>query len=173
MKSKFQSSFTFIEILVYIAVFSIVFAVLILFIIWVTQSNIKAQVMRETLDNARRAMGMMTYEIKTAQSIYTKTTTSTQLSLETINYLPEGESSTYIDFFLCGNQICLKKESQDPIPLTSEKIEVKKLVFTQIGTSTTTPSIQIGLTLSYKNPQELSECRASVNVTSTASLRGY
>lgn len=161
------------EILVYIAVFSIIMVVLSSFIIWVIHSNIKAQVMRETLDNVRGAMKTMIYEIKTAESIYTPITTSTQLSLEILHYLPEGESSSYIDFFLCGTQICFKKESQNPIPLTSEKVEIKNLKFIQVATTSTVPSIQINLELAYKNPSDRPEYRASVNVTSTVSLRSY
>jgi len=168
-----KKSFTLLEILVYIAVFSIIMIVLSSFIIWTIHSNIKTQVMRETLDNIRGAMGIMIYEIKTARSIYTPLTTSSQLSLETLHYLPEGESSTYIDFFLCGTQICLKKESQNPIPLTSDKVEIKNLGFTQVATATSIPSIQINLKLAYKNPHDRPEYRASINVTSTASLRSY
>jgi len=173
MNSKFQSSFTLLEILVYIGVFSIVMGVLISFIIWVTHSNIKAQAIRETSDNAREVLETMVYEIKTAKSVYIPTSTSTQLSLETLNYLPEGESFTYIDFFLCGTQICFKKESQIPVALTSDKVEIKDLNFTLIGNVTSTPSVQIALKADYKNPQNRPEYQASVNVTTTASLRSY
>ena len=173
MNSKFQSSFTLLEILVYIGVFSIVMGVLISFIIWVTHSNIKAQEIRETSDNAREVLETMVYEIKTAKSVYIPTSTSTQLSLETLNYLPEGESFTYIDFFLCGTQICFKKESQIPVALTSDKVEIKDLNFTLIGNVTSTPSVQIALKADYKNPQNRPEYQASVNVTTTASLRSY
>lgn len=173
MNFKFQSSFTLVEILVYIGVFSVIITLLTTFIIWVIHSNIKAQAMRETLDNARGAMETMIHEIRSARSIYTETTISSQLSLETSHYLPEGESFTYIDFFLCGTRICLKKESQqNPVPLTSDKVEVKNLTFSQIATST--PSVQINLKITYKNfsgrPEEY---RPSVNMTSTASLRSY
>lgn len=172
-KSKTNFGFTLMEILVYVVVFSIIMAVLSGFTIWIVHSNIKAQVMRETLANVEGAMTRMTYEIRNAQSIYAPTATSTQLSLETLNYLPEGESSSYLDFFLCGTQLCLKKESQIPIPLTSDKVEIKNLSFSQIATATSTGSIQINLKAEYKNPQNLPEYQASVNVTSTVSLRSY
>ena len=95
--SKF--AFTLIEILVYIGVFALVAGVLYSFIIWVYHSDIKTRAMREVLDNGQRAMETMIYEIREARSIYTPLTTSTQLSLETTHYLPEGESFSYIDFF--------------------------------------------------------------------------
>ncbi len=171
-----KKGFTLLEMSVYVAVFLIITVVIYSFIVWLTHSNIKAQAIRETLDSVSGAMGRMIYEIRSAQSIYSPTATSSQLSLETLHYLPEGQSSTSIDFFLCGTAsttLCLRKESQDPIALTSDKVEIKNLSFSQIATATTSPSIQISLEASYKNPSDLPEYRASVNVTSTASLRTF
>jgi len=171
-----KRGFTLMEMLVYIGVLAIIVTAISSFFLWAIRSNTKTKVMRETLDNARRAMEIITYEIKEAKSIYTPTTTSTQLSLETIHYLPQGEKTTYIDFYLCGTAsttLCLKKEFQNPIALTSERVEVKNLSFTQIATISTIPAVQVNLTIDYKNPTELSEYRASINLSSTASLRSY
>jgi len=164
-----KKSFTLIEVLIYIAVLAIIVSVASSFFLWVIRANTKTKAMREVLDNTRRAMEIMTYEIKEAKSIYTPTSTfgshPGQLSLETKKYLPTGETKTYIDFYLCGAQLCLKKESQNPVTLTSERVEVSNLVFSQIVTSGI-PSIQINLQIDYKN-------QASITLTSTASLRSY
>jgi prepilin-type N-terminal cleavage/methylation domain-containing protein len=169
---RFKSGFTLIEILVYIAILGILIIPISSFLIWSNRSNIKAKVMRETLEDARRAMEIMTREIKEAKSIYTPTTNPNQLSLETINYLPTDEETTYIDFFLCGSSICFKKESQGPVSITKDNIEVNQLVFTRIVSGDST-SIQIELGMNYKNPGNRPEYQATVNLTSTASLRSY
>ena len=109
---NFKKSFTLTEMLVYVAVLAIIVLAVSSFFLWTTRSNTKTRAMREALDNSRRAMEIMSSEIKEAKSIYAPTTTSTQLSLETTKYLPAGEETTYIDFYLCGTQLCLKKESQ-------------------------------------------------------------
>jgi len=168
-----QKSFTLIEILVYIAVLAIITVAISSFFLWFIHSNTKARAIRETLDNTRRAVEIMTYEIKEAKSIYTPTTTSTQLSLETTKYLPEEEKTTYIDFYLCGTRLCLKKESQTPVALTSDRVVVNNLEFLEITTTSTAPSIQINLKIDYKNPTGRPEYQASVNLTSTAALRSY
>jgi len=176
--TKSGAGFTLIEVLVYIGILSIIVPAIFSFLIWSIHSSTKAKVMRETLDNARRAMEIMVYEIKEARTIYDPTSTSTQLSLETLHYLPGGERTTYIDFYLCGTQLCLKKESQNPIALTppialtSDKVEVSNLVFTQVVTGQI-PSVQIELKIDYKNPYNRPERQASVNLKSTASLRSY
>jgi len=168
-----KKAFTLIEILTYVAVLALIILTVSSFFLWTTRSNTKAKVMRETLDNSRRAMEMMNYEIREARSIYTPTTTSTQISLETSKNLPTGELTTYLDFFLCGAQLCLKREGQNPIAITLDSVEVKKLEFTQIATTSTSPSLQINLQIDYKNPNQRPEYQASVNTTSTVSLRFY
>lgn len=167
-----KKGFTLIEMLVYVAVLAILTLAISSFVLWTIRSNTKAKVMRETLDNARRAMEIMTYEIKEAESIYTPIATSSQISLETIKYLPNGETTTYIDFYLCDTRLCLKKESQDPIALTSERVEVNNLIFSQFVTASSS-SVQINLGVNYKNPADRPEYQASVDLTSTVSLRSY
>jgi len=171
-----RRGFTLMEVLVYIAILAIVILVISSFLIWAVRTNTKNKVMAETLDNARRAVEIITHEIKEAESIYAPTSIFDshpgQLSLETKKYSPVGESLTYVDFYLCENHLCLKKESQDPIFLTSDRVEVKNLIFSQI-ISGQIPSIQIDLRVDYKNPAGRPEYQASVDLRSVASLRSY
>jgi len=156
------------EVLVYLAILAIILSSVSAFLVWAVKSNTKAKAMREVLDNARRAMEIMVYETRGASSIYTPTSTSTQLSLQTTRYLPVGEEAGYIDFFLCDETtLCFKKDSENPIALTSDSVEVDNLEFIQIATG----SVQINLEITFKNPQNRSEYEASVDLSSTASLR--
>lgn len=172
-----KRGFTLIEILIYAAVLAIIVSAVSLYFIWVTRSNTKTKAMKETLNSAERAMEIITYEIKEAESIYIPTslfdTQTGQLSLKTKKYLPEGETISYIDFYLCGDQLCFKKESQNPISLTSDRVKLTKLEFRRFVNTSTTPSIQINLKIDYKTPAEKPEYQASIDLTSTASLRIY
>lgn len=168
-----NKGFTLIEILIYISVLAIIVLAVSSFFLWTSRSGAKITAMREVIDNSRRAMEIMTYEIKESKSIYSPTSILTQLSLETTHHLPLGETSSYIDFYLCGTQICLKKESESPIALTSNRVRVINLVFSQIATTSTVPSIQINFKIDYKTLAERPEYQASFNTTSTVSLRSY
>lgn len=165
-----KSGFTLLEILVYIAVLGIVAVIVVSFVIWLSHSNAKNKAMREALDNSRRAMEIMAYEIKEAKAVYTPTTDAGQLSLETTKYLPPGEEDSYIDFYLCGSSLCLKKESQEPAALTSDSVEVNNLVFERV-VSGEASSLRISIGVNYKNPANRPEYQASVNLTSSVSLR--
>jgi len=184
LRRKSGGGFTLIEVLVYIGVLGIILTAVFSLLITSNRSNIKAKVMRETQEDASRAMDIMVREIKEAKSVYTPTsdfditTDPVQLSLETINYLPTDEEVAYIDFFLCGPSLCFKKEPQTlgavqpPVSITKDNVEVNNLVFTRIVSGDST-SVQIELGMNYKNPSNRPEYQATVNLTYTASLRSY
>lgn len=163
-----QKGFTLLEILVSLAIFSFILGAVVTFLFSMNVSNSKTKSDREASENAKRALEEITYEIRSAKSIYTPTTTANQLSLETSRYLLSGESTAFIDFFLCGSSVCLRKESQDPIALTSDSVQVTNLTFSQISTGAT-PSVQVNLTVNSGTGDNSS----SVSLTSTASIRSY
>lgn len=169
---KKGTGFTLMEVLVYIGVLILIVTAIFSFLTWSIRSSAKARVMKEASDNARRAMEIMVYEARGAKDIYFPTSTSTQLSLETIHYLPENERTTYVDFYLCGTQLCMKKESQNPIALTSDRVEVTSLNFTPVVTGPI-PSVKIEIAVDYKNPHNRPEYQVSVNLKSAVSLRSY
>jgi len=176
MNKRSRKGFTLMEILIYIGILSLIAGVIISFLIWSIHSNTKARVMRETLYSTRRAMELITHEIREAESIYTPTcifdSHPGQLSLQTSKYLPEEEEISFIDFYICDERICFKKESQGSVYLTPDNIKVINLIFSLV-VSGEMPSIQVNLIVDHKNPSDRPEYRASVNLTSTASLRNY
>lgn len=165
-----KKGLTLLEVLLYIATLSIIVVTIFSFSLWAVRSNEKARAMREVTDNARRVMEILTQEIKEAKEIYLPTTTANQLSLKTAKHLPAGEKNSYIDFYLCGERVCFKKESQNPIALTPEKIKVDRLIFERVVTGEI-PSIQIDLKVDYL--AERPESSASINLKSSVSLRSY
>ena len=164
--------FTLIELIIYLGVLTIIVIVVSSFLLWMVRSTTKAKVVRDTASNARRAMNIMAQEIREADSLYTPTSSSTQLSLQTSRNTPAGETTTYIDFFLCGNSLCLKRESANPVSLTSGNVLVTQLEFVEVTTSSV-PSIQISLRIDYKNPGNKVDLEAFFAATSTVSLRSY
>ena len=170
---KKTKGFTLTEMLIYISVSSIAILAIASFVLWVNRSNTKIKVLKEVLNNSKSAIETMSYEIKHAKSIYIPTsifsTHPGQLSLETPSYAQKDEYISYIDFFICEQSLCLKKENQDPIILTSDKVQVKNLEFNQVDTS----SVQINLKIDYLAPSDKPEYQASINTTSTVSIRIY
>lgn len=170
-----KKGFTFIEILIYVGVLAVILLAVSSFFLWTVRSNAKTKAEIEALESARLAMGILTSEIREADSVYSPTsafsTSAGQLSLETAKYLSAGETLSFIDFYLCSERLCFKKEGQDPVALTSDKTEIEFLEFSQILTTSTAPSIKINLKMNYKTQAARPELNASVNLSSVSALR--
>ena len=167
-----ERGLTIIELLVSIAIFAVVLLVVCLFMFWMNYSKSRTDADSHVLDNARRALDIMAFEVRRAKSIYTPTTTDTQLSLETYFYLPGDETYSYIDFFLCGTSVCFKREGQDAVFLTSSNVDVTDLQFSEISTDNK-PSIQMSITVQSNESVLGSESPSYVTLTSSASPRAY
>ena len=170
-----RNGFTFIEILIYVAVLGLVVAVIAGVMLWVLRSQAKTEAIRETITSAEHAMAVMTAELREAESIYDPASNFDahpgQLSLETTKYLSADETTAFIDFFLCGGQICWKKEGQPPVRLTGENTNITNLVFLKIQTGTAPPSVQITFDIAYNGPVSGSPYENAFTLTSSASLR--
>ena len=169
---QYNRGFTLIELLVYAALLVLIIAAVTTLLFGVLKSHAKARAVRDVMHNTILAVDAISLEIKEAVSVYDSTTTSNQLSLETTKSLPVGETSTYVDFFICDSRLCIKRESQPPVALTSESVEIRSLVFQKVVTSTI-PSIVMTLRIGSVNPENRSELEAELQTTSVISFRAY
>lgn len=167
---KEEKGFTLIEAVVYVVILLVLMVVVFSFLLWFMSSAAKTKSMREVLDNSKLAMNIMIHEMREAKAVYDPTISLSQLSLEGTNNLPADETSTYIDFFLCGDSLCLKRESQAAFALTSDQVRVTNLSFTKI-ISGGQVSVRVQLGVEYKNPSGKPEYDAKISLVSAASLR--
>ncbi|MCP6726947.1 MAG: prepilin-type N-terminal cleavage/methylation domain-containing protein [Patescibacteria group bacterium] len=175
MRIKLQQhnrGFTLIELLVYAALLVLIVAAVTTLLFGVLKSHVKARAVRDVIHNTILATDAVSLEIKEATSVYDSTTSSSQLSLETTKNLPVGETSTYVDFFICESRLCIKRESQSPIALTSDSVEIRSLVFQKVVTGSI-PSIVMNLRIGSVNPENRSDLEAEIETTSVISFRAY
>ncbi len=177
LKSNPNRGFTLIEMLLYVVLVTIVGSAIVGFGVWAIQVGAKVRANAEVLNNSRRAMETMVYEIKKSKGLYTPTSTASttsagQISLEQVADATSGETTTYVDIFKCGNSLCLKREKQAPLALTNNQVKVTGLTFYQLYNSTTSPSIQMVLSVTGASTAR-PEYTTSLNLTTTANLRSY
>ena len=170
-----KKGFTLIEMLIYIGILTIIILFTIYFVSWGIKMSAKSKASQEVLENAKFAMEKIIFEIRSAKEIYTPTSVFDahpgQLSLKTQQNLPEGENATYADFYLENEKIYLKRESQNPQALTSERVKVTNLVFRHLNSAFSTSSIQAELKIEYKTSSKKPEWQAQTFLISTATLR--
>lgn len=170
-KSK-KNGFTLLELLIYVGIFIILISIITLFSVTLIRSVNKNYIKKEVAGSAYTAMKTMLYEIKAAKDVYVPTSVFDinpgQLSLETAQDTPEGENTTYVDFYLDNNgKLCVKREGKDAEYLISENLKVSNLDFEYL--SSVSNSIRINLTVLYDTFSP--EYQYSYTLTSTGTIR--
>lgn len=167
-----NEGFSILEVLISVGILSIILTLLITLMYQMNYMNFKTRTNDDALEAAKKIMETISYEIRGAKSIYTPTSSPNQISLETSRYLQEGETSSFIDFFICGSAVCVKKESQNPVPLTADNVETEKLEFLYIVNGPAS-SVKINIIIKKKNPTNDPQNYSSANLASTVLLRNY
>lgn len=173
--NKKNTGFTLIELIIYVTAFAIITTILTLFVFNFINVYTKIRITKEVSEGSQIAMETMLLEIKHAKDIYVPTSSFDshpgQLSLETEKDASIGEEISYIDFYLDNNnRLCMKKEEQEPEPLTPENIEVNSLIFNYL-TINDVKSIRIELLTNYRNRTERITHQATTTIISSANLR--
>ncbi len=170
---KKERGFTLIEIIVYIVILALISLAILVFINQLLGVNETTRRTRESVDNARRIIDTIAQEVRHADSVYTPTSSfgvsPGQVSLETSRDVPTDEDSTYVDFYVDNNGVYIKRESQTAQLLTSEKVKVTNLTFTNLNGSTSRPAVRISVTVEYNSP--ISGPKNEVTLKTTAVLR--
>ncbi len=170
------TGFSLIEMLIYIALVVIIISSIVFFGIWAMQVGAQTRINSEVLGNARRAMEIVVYEIRKSKSVYAPTSNFDinpgQLSLVTATSTGAEESSAFIDFFICGQALCLKREKANPVALTNSSVQVTNLIFSQRLNSVSSPSIRINLRVTSAASVRPG-ATTTIDLTTTANLRTY
>lgn len=168
--------FTLVEMLVYISILTIIFALAITFVFNLIRFYTRYRVERDVSTNAREAMNYMIREAKPAMHVYAPTSvfgsSPGQLSLKTRINPPDGENTTFIDFYIDNGQLLVKREEQDPLPITSDRVEVKDLTFAHFENSNIGELVRINITVGYRKGSTRFEFETEESLTSSVSLRG-
>lgn len=172
-----NQGFTLIEMVIYVATLAIVAGVILVFLFQALGVNETSRRTREAVDNAKRALDVIAQEIRHASSVYTPTsifgTNPGQLSLETVRDLPADEVATYVDFYIDNQRLYIKRESQSNFLVTSEKVRVTNLTFTNLSGTAYNPSVRVQITVEYDAAVSGSAPKNAVTLSTTASLRSY
>jgi type II secretory pathway pseudopilin PulG len=168
---KEETGFTLIELLIYTVLMVIISVVAVTFVIQFVNVVETARRSRESLDNARRVMDVVGQEVKHANSVYTPTTVTNQLSLETTRDLPTDEENTYVDFYVDDQRLYMRREGQNPQIVISEKVRLSSLTFTILQDSNQRQFVRTQVTVEYADP--ISGPSNAVSLVSTTALRSY
>jgi len=162
---KSGAGFTLIELILYVALVTIVLSALVPFAWNMVQTGVKSAVAQEVNANARYISERIKYEIRSATGINSVTSSSISLSTSTA-----GTNPTIID--LTGGNIRIKQGADSAVNLNSTNIVINNLTFTNYTSSDNkTKHIQFTMTIAASFAAARQEYQDSVVVESSSEVR--
>lgn len=172
-----QSGFNIIEVVVYAGLLAAIITTITAFATTIIERSTHTHLQASILDNARGAVSVMAHDIREASGVYTPTsvleTNPGQLSITNIHDAPTGEDEDYIDFYIEDGQLYRKRDGTDATAITSDAVTVSNLSFTYLQQSSTSPAVQIQITVEPKDASMKAEEQSDVSLITTVSLRVY
>ena len=165
-----KKGFTLVEFILYISIVGVILVSFMYYLIDISTSSTKSDAIAEVGHNSRIAMEKISREIRNTVDINTGASVFDShpgtLSLKTLD---SNTDPTIIN--ISGTTLQIKRGAGSVLPITTGKIEVTKLIFSNLSQTGTPGNIKIILELRYKNPQNIDEFNASATLESSISLR--
>jgi Tfp pilus assembly protein PilW len=159
--------FTLIELVIYIAILSLVLVSITGFFLNTTAGNMKESSYQEVQQNGRFVMTKITQETKKAIGINSPAAGSSNNSLSLV-MSDQNLNPTIFD--LSGGKIRITQGSSAPIELTTDQVVVNSLQFTNLSYSGTPGTVRAEINMEYLNPANKIEYQASLDLKTTVSL---
>ncbi|MFH1946860.1 MAG: GxxExxY protein [Candidatus Magasanikbacteria bacterium] len=166
-----SKGFTLIETLIYIAIIGGVMATFISFGLGISQNRNKVYAKQEVQANARIALDIISQKIKMADGINIASSTFDAdpgvLSLSMAN---SSLNPTVLQLNQDDGILQITQGAGDPIFITSDKVKITNLVFTNLGGENERGNIKIDMTVEYDSDGDVS-FSSSQSLTTAVSLR--
>jgi len=162
-----MKGFTLIEFLIYIAIVGVILVIIVGFLWNTILGNIKETCYQEVQQNTRFALAKITQEIKKATGI------NSPLPGDSSNSLSLTMATTHLNptvFDVVNGKLRITQGSGTSYYLTSDRVRVGSLQFTNLSYSETPGTIRIEMTLDHINPGNRTEYQASVSLKSSVTL---
>lgn len=163
-----NKGFTLIELMLYVSLAAIILLLISLFLTTVLQARIKNQTVYEVEQQGSQILENVSGVIRNAKNINLPTAgnSSPIISLATVDGLKDPTI-----FSLSGNTLTIKEGIGSVINLSSNRVSIDSLTFTNISRTGTPGSIRVILTLSHVNAANRNEYEFNQTFYETVSLR--
>jgi len=171
MNNKFiNKGFTLVEIIVYIFVVAVILIGVTYYAIDVISAQTKARSYQEVQQNARFALKRMIQEIRAADDL-NEGSSVFDTNPGTLSLAHQDTAKDPTVFDVSAGRLRITQGTNGPYYLTSDKVTVTDLTFTNLSVSERTKNIKITLTIEHINPENRNEFQADVTVRSSAVIR--
>lgn len=165
---KITKGFTLLELVLSIALISLLVGVVSIFFVTMTRAQTKNQTILEVEEQGIAAMQMITQTIRNAASINTP---ASGLSAASLSLAVSDTAKNPTIFDISETTLRIKEGSTSPIPLINSRIVISELTFQNLSAPGTSGTVRATFTLSYVNPNNTSEYDYSKTFIGSASLK--
>lgn len=167
-KKTLKKGFTLVETLLYVSIISVMLLVFSIFLFLILQSMIKYQTISEVDQQGIQVVQMMTQLIRNAKKINipVQGATGATLSVDTVD---AGKTPTV--FNSSGSNVQIKEGTGAIIPLTSSRVVVSGLSFSNLSKTNTPGIIKFQFTLNYVNLSGRNEYNYTKTFYGSAAIR--
>ncbi len=167
-----QKGYTIIEMLLYITVFSLIIGSILAVAVSITNQRIQNQINQEVDAQGRLIISSITQSLRNASTINNPSVGNSSSSLS-LNTTTATNNPTIFDTAIDQNvnKMRMKVGSASPEYLTSSRVSVSNLSFTNKAISGGRDSIDISFTLTYYNPSNKSTLQYQKNFYGVSTLR--
>lgn len=141
-----KRGFTFIELLIYVAVVGVLLAMVISLFFALARARAREQSVAEVEQQGYAAMTLMTQTIRNAQGIGSPSPGATSSSLSVSTYTAATSPTI---FSLASSTLYITEGSSMPIALTDAQVVISNLTFQNLAASSTNGSVKIQFTVSH------------------------
>ncbi len=164
-----QKGFTLVEMILYVAICSILMATISVFLSFLLEARVRSQAITEVNQQGFQVMSLITQTIRNGRSIQVP---STGLSSSTLSLTTGDPLLNPTLFYLSGTTMMTQEGSKTPLPLSNGRVSISDLVFQNLSSGSSTEKIiRISYTINYLNTQNKSEYMFSKSFSSSATLR--
>lgn len=162
-------AFTLIELIIYIAIVGLILVVASTFAWQIIQGNIKLSAYREVEQNANFAMEKIAKAIQNSSKIVQPEDPGDETDYLFLR-MPDP-AKTLTEFKIFDGKITMSEGAAGPYPLTTDRVEVTNLKFTNLSYEDTPGTVRIEMTIEHLNPGGRSEYQASISLENSVNLR--
>ena len=141
---KKKSGFSLVEILIYIAIFSVFVISLVSFNSSLTASRLHNQMMLEVNDQGEKVMKIITQTLRNSSQVNSPTIGSAANNLSVVTGVPVNDPTV---FSLSGGVLYITEGAGSPVALTNNQVITSSLLFSNFSRSSTPNIIKVSFTL--------------------------
>lgn len=165
---KTQSGFTIIELLLYVAISSVILLVVSFFLQMLLESRIKNQTIAEVEQQGLQAMQLIAQIARNADIINSP---SQGASAATLSFNTHTAGNNPTIFSIVNDAVSIQEGAGAVIPLTNSRVTASATAFHNLSRASTQGVIRIKFTLTHINPNGRNEYNFSKTFYGSASLR--